>query len=548
MDQSVGEGLQVLSVTASPVRRLLGGPVVQVVAAMAGLVGSITVAVAAVAVGPLPWNRPQPWWFTLPRSVETSSAWLGVLRSLFFGGLALMTVAWLVVGLGVHGGRWRVRWLWVLTAMWGLPWLLGPVALSTDVYTYLGQGLVAGAGIDPYVNGPASVALPPMLEQRIPSIWIHTPSPYGPLFIGLCVLIAPLAVHHLLYAVILMRLVEAGGLTLAAVSLPRVARRCGGDPATAVWLGLASPLMLATGLLSGHNDALMIGLMVAGLALASIESRFARLAAIALATLAALVKSPAAILVVVLALGWAGCARRVGTYLGRLGAALLTVVAVAAVVSTVTGQGISWLNFRAMVTGLKLIPAFTPVNALATTIQTVAHKVGGDLPTQSTIPVLHDVIDVLAVVFGLLVLWRHRRLGPARTAGLVLAAFVFASPLVWPWYLTWPVILIAATASGRGRLAWIAATVAGVFVTEPDGSPDFLSHGIIVVLGVLILGVLAAAVYTCRYLVLDPQRPAPEHQDTTQPEPTEQVMEPAPLEPAAARTDNERLIPGGRKR
>ena len=60
-------------------------------------------------------------------------------------------------------------------------------------------------------------------------------------------------------------------------------------PGRALWLGVANPLVLVHLVSGGHNDALMVGLLVAGLAVAP----RALLPAAALVTLAALVKVPA---------------------------------------------------------------------------------------------------------------------------------------------------------------------------------------------------------------------------------------------------------------
>ena len=53
------------------------------------------------------------------------------------------------------------------------------------------------------------------------------------------------------------------------VCLPRLARNLGRRPGVALWLAVLSPLALFSFIASGHNDALMLGLLVAGLTLAS---------------------------------------------------------------------------------------------------------------------------------------------------------------------------------------------------------------------------------------------------------------------------------------
>ena len=61
------------------------------------------------------------------------------------------------------------------------------------------------------------------------------------------------------------------GVALAAACLPVLARRCGVPAERALWLALASPLV-GVHLVSGaHNDALMVGLLAAGLAVVAAD-------------------------------------------------------------------------------------------------------------------------------------------------------------------------------------------------------------------------------------------------------------------------------------
>ncbi|MFJ9744110.1 polyprenol phosphomannose-dependent alpha 1,6 mannosyltransferase MptB, partial [Streptomyces sp. NPDC101166] len=55
------------------------------------------------------------------------------------------------------------------------------------------------------------------------------------------------------------------GVALIVWALPRLSRRCGVAPVSALWLGAANPLVLFHLVGGVHNDALMLGLMLAGL-------------------------------------------------------------------------------------------------------------------------------------------------------------------------------------------------------------------------------------------------------------------------------------------
>lgn len=469
-------------------------PAAQRVAALAGLLGSVLVALSAVAVGPLPAQRPQPWWYDLPGSwVVTAQVSSGVtpLDVVFYGGMVLMTLAWLVIGLGVRAGMWRIRQLWVVGAAWALPWLFGPVALSTDLYTYIGQGLVAHAGLNPYANGPAAAALPGPLRGHMTSVWLHTPSPYGPLFLGLDSVISPLVHSHLVYAVVLLRLVEVFGLALAAVSLPKVARSAGVDPAWATWFGVTSPLVLASCVLSGHNDGLMIGLLMAGLALFADRP----VAAIAACTLAMLVKIPAAVGVAVLTLAWAWRAERWRDVAARLGVAALVSVAVAGVVSMVTGVGTNWLNFAAVSSPTASAILFTPAVAVAVAVIELCRATGIDFSVPAILSTVRGIAVAFAALFTLGVLMRLPKIGVTRALGAILIVVVLGSPVTWPWYLCWPLLILGATTLGRrSRIALITLAALVPFLVDPHGTVQPIQHPGALVIAMLTLGLVVIAV------------------------------------------------------
>ena len=404
--------------------------------------------------------------------------------------MGMSLLAWLVVGLGVRAGTWRIRELWVLGATWALPWLLGPVALSTDLYTYIGQGLVAHAGLNPYESGPAAATLPATLLGHMTRVWLYTPSPYGPVFLGLDSVISPLVKAHLVYAVVLLRLVEVAGLALAALNLPKVARSAGVDPTWATWFGVTSPLVLASCVLSGHNDGLMMGLLVAALALFAHRRP---VAAIAVCTLAALVKIPAAVGVAVLTLAWAWQAPRWRDTAARLGIAALVVAVVAVVVSVVTGVGTNWLNFAAVASPTASAILFTPAVAIAVAVIEFCRVTG----TAMSIPVILSTVRGIAVVFAGLftlgVLSRLPRIGVTRGLGAILLVVVLASPVTWPWYLCWPLLILGASTLGRARIALVTLAALAPFLVDPHGTVQPIQHAGALVVAVLTVGLVFLA-------------------------------------------------------
>ena len=106
-------------------------------------------------------------------------------------------------------------------------------------------------------------------------------------------------------------------------------------------MGAGSPLALTTLISGAHNDALMIGLLMAGLALAR---RFGAVPGIVLCAVAAGVKAPALLGVVFLDGGGpepgASVRRRVGHTLGAILIALCTFE----IITAITGLGWGWVR------------------------------------------------------------------------------------------------------------------------------------------------------------------------------------------------------------
>ncbi|HZB50174.1 MAG TPA: polyprenol phosphomannose-dependent alpha 1,6 mannosyltransferase MptB, partial [Mycobacteriales bacterium] len=183
-------------------------------------------------------------------------------------GLAVLGMAWLHLGRSVLRGEAGTerRPLLGIGALWGAPLLVAVPLFSRDLYSYAAQAQIAHAGLDPYSVGPAALS-GPFLDE-ISGMWVDTPAPYGPLWLGLGRAVASLTGDRVATTVLFMRLLAVAGLLLLARYLPRLAAACGADPRGALWLGVLNPLVLVHFVAGGHNDALMLGLVVAGLTVA----------------------------------------------------------------------------------------------------------------------------------------------------------------------------------------------------------------------------------------------------------------------------------------
>lgn len=402
-----------------------------------GTAGSILLAVGGLGAGAMPAGYDGP----LRGQVVLSTALCAI-------GVLLVLAAW-----------WHLRRAdsprLVLRAagLWALPLLVGPPLFSRDVYAYAGQARLVVLGLDPYTAGPASVPGP--LSAGIDGVWADKPSPYGPLFLWLAGQLERVTGEHVVAAVLGLRLLAVAGLVLVAWGLPRLAAAHGVPPARALWLGLANPLVLLHLVAGAHNDALMIGLLVAGVAVAMTTRLPARLVAAAvLVTLAALVKAPAAAGLAFLPLTVRGVPERVRAAL----AVAATAAATAFLVTAATGLGWGWVH--TLDAGSARLSLFSPVTGLGLILDQLA---GGAL----------DVVLLLGVLAGLavsaLLLLRADRLGPVRALGFALVAVVVLGPTVQPWYLLWGLVLLAAVVGRRTATAFAATCAVLCLLVLPSG-------------------------------------------------------------------------------
>lgn len=272
----------------------------------------------------------------------------------FAGGIAgvgLVVLAWALLGGRVLASDVPdAGWLKWTLALWCGPLLVVPPLFSGDVFSYLAQGAVAAHGFDLNVVGPQqALGSASDIVGRVSVYWRETPSPYGPLFGAVERVIAQVSGGNPIVGIALHRLIEVAGLVLIAWAVPRLAAAAGASPRVALWLGVLNPLVLWHVVAGMHNDSLMLGLMVAGVAVAldavGDRIRWWPLAGgVLLIALGAEVKVPA--LVALAAVGTALARRRgrIGEFLLAGAAMVVVFAAVSAVVSLASGIGFGWVS------------------------------------------------------------------------------------------------------------------------------------------------------------------------------------------------------------
>jgi hypothetical protein len=210
---------------------------------------------------------------------------------------------------------------------------------------------------------------------------------------------------------------------------------------------------------------------VAGVAL-SLDGR--RALGLILCALAALIKAPAAAAVVFLAIdelrasGLAGRGWRVLAKVVAIPAATVVAVTVAA------GLGWKWLEPMNLRIPAELRIEATPTVSLGTAVARVLNLVRIHAPQAGTITAVQTIGGVVAAVGVVWLVYRFRNDNLVRVLAVVLVLVVLAGPTLWPWYLTWGLVLLAATRSQRSR---VLAIVAGfsILLSGPIGTP--MLHG-----------------------------------------------------------------------
>lgn len=433
-----------------------------------GLIGSALIIFGGLFAGVPPMRDPilQAPFLKQLRTLTTPSVMV------VFIGVSLLMLGWWRLGRLIRSQNPpEMRELFTTLVLWSAPMLLSTPIFSRDVYSYLAQGTMNNIGIDAYQYGPAILGGP--LSVNIPDIWQTTPAPYGPVFLGLAGAVTSATGEATWIGILGMRLLALLGLAMLAWSVPRIARASGVDPRAALWLGVLNPLVLINLVADAHNDALMLGLMMAGLAFAL--DRQPALAA-ALIALAALVKAPAALALVFLIPIWAsqmsalrsGTSRWVRAGIGSFGVAAATVV----VTTAVAGTGYGWIG-----------ALDTPTLAHTWTSITTDLGYWTGLLTEALGWATGDQMLAVFRMIGLAgagatCLWLLRRYhskGPIVGFGLGLGAVLVLGPVVHPWYLLWAIVPLAAAAtSARIRRAVIAVSVAMVVTVLPGGvQPSF---------------------------------------------------------------------------
>lgn len=447
-----------------------------------GTVGALLIGIGALGAGALPvvgnpFNN-LPGGAIMARMLQASSVIVLI-------GVAMLVVAWVLMGPFLtgrnHASSISPGMIMRTFVAWTIPLLFTAPIFTQDIYSYLAQGSIVAQGMDPYAAGPVELlGREHHLARSVPFIWAESPSPYGPVALGIAALISRLTNDSILLGVLTHRAVSLLGLLGAAWAITRLARRCHVAPATALWLGILNPLTILHLVGGIHNESLLLGFMLVGVevglqGISLIDDHPSRawtliIASGALITCAGMVKVTG-----FMALGFVGMAlaRAWGGWSGIVKAVVVQVVLLvgtALLVAWITGIGFGWVTGQG---GAATIRSWL---SMSTNIGVVFGFLGmllglGD-HTEAMLLLTRGIGILIAGLFMLRMLLGTYRGSIHPVGGLGVATFVLVLlfPVVHPWYMLWAIVPLAAWANRtffRGAVVIYSAFFS--FIVLPRG-------------------------------------------------------------------------------
>jgi len=436
--------------------------------------------------------------------LRDSTVAVAVAKTAVVVGVGWLLGVWLrasrpAAGLDVAGAR----RLGAVALVWSAPLLLAPVLFSRDVFSYIAASRLRPAGIDPYEQGTG--ALPTYWLDGADPMWQDSPSPYGPLWTSLSSLTYHLTGADPTTALLAFRLWALLGIVALVVFVPTLARLAGANPGRTTWLAVLNPLVVFHFASAAHNDALMVGLLVASLVL-GMKNR--PVAAVLLVTAAGAVKVPALLALPFLALIWAGTA---AGWWARLGA-WLRVSALAGVVllllAVPTGAGLGWVEN--LTTPTKVDTWLSPATALGRALG-MSLELAGAASADAVLDAVRTAAMVVAVVVIGWLLGTAERRTPLQGLTVAMLVLVLLGPVVQPWYLLWALPLVAVTATTHSHVRLTVGATLGLAtytVANTAATTDSivsLPDGLALLLAVGVVALMLYGPRSTRYLLLAPR-------------------------------------------
>jgi alpha-1,6-mannosyltransferase len=325
----------------------------------------------------------------------------------------------------------RLLWGAIVASVAGFA--LAPVLLSHDVYSYVDYArLGVRHDLDPYVHPPLAAPADPAFAQVT---WTEATSAYGPLF---TLATYPLAWLPVGVAVAVLKAAAALSVLGIAALTSRIAAWRGIEPARAAAFVALNPLVLVHVVGGAHNDGLtMLLAMVAVAALLSARELSAGAALVA----AIATKASAAFLAPFALLGATSSSRAGRLLAGAAG------VAVAVAAAAWLAFGWDWLH------GFGLAGENQDRTSHMSIPITFARLTGLDPDAVRLVAAI-----LFAAFVTYLLAWTRRGGDWVRASAWAAFTLLLATAWLLPWYLIWPLPLVAIARDRPLQLLTLALT------------------------------------------------------------------------------------------
>ncbi|WP_104045592.1 polyprenol phosphomannose-dependent alpha 1,6 mannosyltransferase MptB [Arthrobacter sp. ZGTC412] len=421
---------QPATATAEPVKRRA------YVATVEGLLGSLMMFVGSIGTGWIANGSPM---IRQPVVIALRTEGWGVTVStvlLTVGAMVLMR-SWLRLGQRLADwGKSSLRSVVIAISAWSLPLLFCVPVFSRDVYAYTGQGRLVMEGQDPYEVGIST--LNNWFALGADPAWAENRTPYGPYFLWLARAVVGLTGAQPDVSVLLFRLLAGAGVLLCVIYVPKLAELHGINGARALWISVANPLFLISFIASAHNDALMVGLAVAGVYFAATR-RY--VLGILLVTASIGIKPITVLLLPFIGLMWAGASATWPRKFLMWGATAGISLATLALSGIPYNLGLGWT--WAIMDPTPGYTGYSPSGFLGQQVEFLGNVLG--LPGGTFADVLRTGMKYAAIGLVLLLMFRGDYSRVVRRMALAFTAVVMLSPIIQPWYILWFVPFLAVT-------------------------------------------------------------------------------------------------------
>ncbi len=488
-----------------------------------GTLGALLLGFAGLGAGAMPTTG-SPY-----RNLPGGTLLLNLLQAsttLAFIGIGLIVTAWLFMapfsGVALRTGHTgagviSISMMRRTFIAWSLPILFSAPMFTQDIYSYLANGSIIAHGLDPYSGGPIDLlGTQNHLARSVPFIWSHSPSPYGPVALGIAAIISIITNDSIVLGVLAHRLVSLVGVGIAGWAVVQLARRSRVIPQAALWLGILNPLTILHLIGGIHNEAILLGLLLAGVELGLRAADYAKLVlwhqAYLFLALSGFLISCAGMVKVTgfIGLGFTGMAFARSLRIVERSLVFSWLVAIIwqigimitsiAIITLISGINLGWVTGQG---GAVTIRSWLSLStAIGVAFGWIGSQLGLGDHTEAVLILIRSIGIAIAGVFmvRMLIATYLGRIFPIGALGVSTFVMVLCFPVVHPWYMLWAILPLAAWANRPlFRGAVLAYTVILSFFTLPRG------HGLLPgnILSIYLASIICiAAILGISFLIL----------------------------------------------